>query len=186
MDRELLKHIGITERPGKSPKILSCTWKLPLPGTVKANVDGTSYGNPGPSAAGVVFRKQDGEVTLVLEKGLGITTNFMAECWAILLAAEQAFIQGWLRLWIVSDSQAAVAAFMSERLPWLVKGRWTICKRKMLHIRISHIFRKWNFAADMVSKHGVGLQEGTLVLTTQRPSWLGCIESPFCTYYRFS
>lgn len=56
---------------------------------IKIFCDGGSRGNPGPSAAGVVFLTSDDEVIDKFCKFLGLGTNNQAEYSAVLLALEK-------------------------------------------------------------------------------------------------
>lgn len=52
--------------------------------------DGGARGNPGPAAAGVVIKNEDGKILAEFGKYLGETTNNQAEYQALILALEKA------------------------------------------------------------------------------------------------
>ncbi|KAF9612719.1 hypothetical protein IFM89_003261 [Coptis chinensis] len=66
--------------------------------------DGASRGNPGMSGYGSAFRNRDGNFLLVAGKGLGVKTNYWAECIAIVDSVELALARGWKNLWVESDA----------------------------------------------------------------------------------
>ncbi|KAF6163796.1 hypothetical protein GIB67_016136 [Kingdonia uniflora] len=55
---------------------------------------------------------------LVLTKGLGMVTNYTAECQAIIHGVASTASNGWLIAWVESDSKATVEAFNSDNIPW--------------------------------------------------------------------
>ncbi|KAF9592152.1 hypothetical protein IFM89_012581 [Coptis chinensis] len=81
-------------------------WELlELDHTIKTNYDGAEKCNPGNADLGVVYRNSSGDFMLVLK--LGIKTNYLVECLAILEGIECAIQRGWVE----SDLEAGVAAF---------------------------------------------------------------------------
>ena len=72
------------------------------------NVDGGARGNPGPAAAGVVVRDEDGEVLLERAERIGRTTNNVAEYKALLLGISTAKELGGTELELVGDSELIV------------------------------------------------------------------------------
>ncbi|KAF9617683.1 hypothetical protein IFM89_037917 [Coptis chinensis] len=104
--------------------IKQVSWIPPDEYTVKANTDGSSLGNPGNGSSGLVCRNSDNMVVGVLAMGLGVVTNYEAECFAIVLAVETAVRQRWLKIWIKLDSSVAVLAFNGNQGPWQWRQRW--------------------------------------------------------------
>ncbi|KAF5190054.1 hypothetical protein FRX31_020352 [Thalictrum thalictroides] len=117
LDNVVARAWNVKTRLRKEPRLKECKWLLPDEDMVKANSDGAAKGNPGQAGAGTVFRDHTVVVLLVISKGLGITTNFMAECEAVMICVEIALERGWHQLWVESDSRAAVLAFVSGKIP---------------------------------------------------------------------
>ncbi len=78
-----------------------------------AYVDGAARGNPGPAAAGVVFRK--GEKTVkTLSVPIGNNTNNVAEDCALILALQEALMMGVRQLDVFTDSELVTKQFNGE------------------------------------------------------------------------
>ncbi|KAF6155538.1 hypothetical protein GIB67_004532 [Kingdonia uniflora] len=101
------------------PLVKSCFWELPRIGEIKINTDGGAKGNHGKGGIGCISCDCKGKVMVTLSKGLGLVTNFMAECEAIILGVELAAFFGWLISWKESDSTMAVEAFKTNNIPWI-------------------------------------------------------------------
>ncbi|KAF9626240.1 hypothetical protein IFM89_031367 [Coptis chinensis] len=110
---------GAEPKLRKAPQIKECKWLLPkIDQVIKVNVDGSSMGNPGSVGWGATYRDHNGEYLLVSCKGLGVETNYVAECYAILENAEVAIIEkSWLNLWLEFDSAAVIEAFSTDKIP---------------------------------------------------------------------
>lgn len=72
------------------------------------NIDGASRGNPGEASIGVVIKDSEGKVIKNISKGLGQTTNNVAEYYALIYALQEALILKARVLTIYSDSQLLV------------------------------------------------------------------------------
>ncbi|KAF6159661.1 hypothetical protein GIB67_029919 [Kingdonia uniflora] len=77
----------------------------------------------GMDGAGVVFRNHEGEVIGVLVHNLGIVTSFFAECFAIIDGLSKTKEKRWNRVWVVSDSNAAILAIQSNKIPWRLQPK---------------------------------------------------------------
>ncbi|KAF9606485.1 hypothetical protein IFM89_025760, partial [Coptis chinensis] len=130
----------------KQLDINKCSSKRNPPGpqVIKLNTDVAARGNPGPAGIRVCFRDHFGTFKFSLWRSIGINTNNIIECLTILEGTELAIANNWLRIWIESDFMAAVIAFESHQLPWDIAPRWTICHKKLLLIKITHIWREGN------------------------------------------
>ncbi|KAF6158767.1 hypothetical protein GIB67_040281 [Kingdonia uniflora] len=60
--------------------VFSYFWELPNHGEIKINTDGAARGNPGKGGIGCIFRDSDNKVLGSLSQGLGLVTNYRAEC----------------------------------------------------------------------------------------------------------
>ncbi|KAF5188832.1 Ribonuclease h domain [Thalictrum thalictroides] len=81
-------------------------------------------GNPGRAGVGAIFRDHRGKILIVHSRGIGITTNFRAEYEAIIDSREITESKEWRRVWVESDSTAAVEAFRTGGIPWQLLARW--------------------------------------------------------------
>ncbi|KAF6171440.1 hypothetical protein GIB67_031766 [Kingdonia uniflora] len=121
-DLGILHRLGVAVHPNKHPLAKSCFWELPRIGEIKINTDGAAKGNLGKGGIGCIFRDCNGNVLGTLSKGLGLVTNFMAKCEAIIHGVEFAALFGWLIEWIESNSTTAVQAFKSNNIPWILEA----------------------------------------------------------------
>ncbi|OVA07843.1 Ribonuclease H domain [Macleaya cordata] len=156
----------------------------PEVGQIKLGCDGCSRGNPGPAGAGMVLRGSDGGTIGAMAVGLGICTNFIAEILAIILGLEWAKNLGLEKIWVTSDSHAAIRCFNDNKIPWFVLSRWTNLKKNLI-LNFSLVYRETNFAADSMSKKEALLPLGISESFDHRPYFL-TIENPATTYFRFS
>ncbi|KAF6151028.1 hypothetical protein GIB67_016506 [Kingdonia uniflora] len=120
-DLSILHSLRVLLHHGRSTAVKSRFWELPEKDEVKINTDRTARGNPGKGGIGCIYRDCNGKVLGTLAKGLGLVTNFTAECKAIIQGIEFASSNGWLIAWVESDSKAAVEAFNSDKIPWILE-----------------------------------------------------------------
>ncbi|KAF6170253.1 hypothetical protein GIB67_035358 [Kingdonia uniflora] len=116
-DLGILHCLGVAVQPCNHPMVKSFFWELPQKGEIKINIYGAARGNPGKGGIGCIFRDSDGKVFGTLSKGLGLVTNYMAKCEAIIHGVKYAALFGWLIAWNESDSTTAVEAFKSDNIP---------------------------------------------------------------------
>ncbi|KAF9619223.1 hypothetical protein IFM89_005777 [Coptis chinensis] len=69
-----------------SRTLLPVFWSFPRNGWTKINTDGSSFGNPGPSGAGCLFRRDDGSFICVGFVPIPYATSLLAETFAIRIA----------------------------------------------------------------------------------------------------
>ncbi|PNX89138.1 ribonuclease H, partial [Trifolium pratense] len=84
------------------------TWIPPLEGTIKVNVDGSSFNNPGRSGFGSILRECNGNWLLGFSGFIGISTSLCAELHAILNGLKIAQVEGFRNIIIESYSTLAV------------------------------------------------------------------------------
>ncbi|KAF6175871.1 hypothetical protein GIB67_003359 [Kingdonia uniflora] len=153
--------------------------------SVNIEDDGAAKGNPGKGGIGCIYRDCNVNVSGSLAKGLGLVTNFMAECVAIIHGVEYDASFGWLIAWIESDSTTAVEAFKTSNIPWTLVAAWENASRNMRNIQFSTNWREANFSADALSKKEALLYEGVSMYVMGRPDFLKKIEVPMQEYFRF-
>ncbi|KAF6155633.1 hypothetical protein GIB67_034728 [Kingdonia uniflora] len=123
-DLMIVSNLGVSSHLRRAPRIRSCRWILPWYEEVKISCDGSSMGNPGMGGVGVVFRNHEGEVIGVFVHNLDIVPSFFAECFAIIDGLSKAKEKRWNRVWVVSDSNAAILAIQSNKIPWRLQPKW--------------------------------------------------------------
>ena len=124
------------------------------------NTDGGARGNPGPAGIGVVLQDPDGNVIAETGRGIGETTNNVAEYSALIAGLELALERGVTEIDARSDSELVVAQ---------VEGRWKIKNDRLRQLavkarglleqfekwRISHVPREENAGADRLANKGM-------------------------------
>ena len=116
-------------------------------------IDGASRGNPGPSALGVVFQDAKGKILKSFGVRIGLTTNNVAEYYALIFALQEAILLGVSELEVFTDSELVARQFSGE-----YKVKETSLKMLFLlieHLRrgfkklsVSHVPREKNKLAD--------------------------------------
>ncbi|PIA41810.1 hypothetical protein AQUCO_02200324v1 [Aquilegia coerulea] len=147
-----------------------CKWYLLDVSVVKINCDGASRSNPGQSGLGCIFRNWQSNFLLVIAKGIGLGTNFEAECGAVIEGVEEAVKRGWLKIWIESDSTTAIQAFAKSK--------------KLQFCLLSHTWREVNYSANQAANKGVGLSAGDDIIFAGRPPWIVRWENAFQAFER--
>jgi len=127
------------------------------------HIDGGARGNPGPAAAGVVIRTEDG--TIVHEAGifLGDTTNNVAEYRSLLAALETASALNAAEVEIRSDSELLVRQMTGvyrvrkshlQELFALAQG----LAGRFRKFSIQHVSRDQNKDADRLVNQAINLR----------------------------
>ena len=76
--------------------------------TLTVEFDGGSRGNPGPAAAGVVVRADDGTTLATLGKYVGVATNNVAEYHGLIHGLEEAKTLGAGKVVVRGDSELVI------------------------------------------------------------------------------
>ncbi|XP_026400442.1 uncharacterized protein LOC113296351 [Papaver somniferum] len=181
----LLNYFRVKHRSVKFVQPMECYWQPPDCYELQLCCDGAARGSPGIAGAGVVSRHARCNVIGAMSIGLGITTNYLAELYGILVGLEWATRWGFRRICIRSYSASVVAAFTSNSLPWFARPRWLTINQFYEAIRFIHTFREANFSADIMEKRGCFLDNEVGVHFDGRPQFLISVEKPHVAYYRF-
>lgn len=119
---------------------------------IQVYCDGGSRGNPGPSAAGVVFLTTSGEVTDEFNKFLGEQTNNFAEYSAVILALEKLHEKKITQADMFLDSELVTKQLNGE---YKVKNanikplyEKVVLMRRGIQLKITHVLRAKNKLAD--------------------------------------
>ncbi|KAF2322314.1 hypothetical protein GH714_011079 [Hevea brasiliensis] len=132
-------------------------WQPPPEGWVKLNVDGSCLGNPGDASAGGLLRDASSNWLLGFGFNIGETSVLAAELIGISFGLQLAWLNGFRRVIVESDSLKAVKLINNERdislhpLAALIQD----CRRLMKmdwDCYLSHIYREQNFCADSLAK----------------------------------
>ncbi|XP_026433782.1 uncharacterized protein LOC113331269 [Papaver somniferum] len=114
--------------------------------------DGAVRGTSGQAGVGCVGRDSEGRCIGAFSGGIGIATAYIAGVIALVIAGEWALKRGYMNICFSMNSKAVLTAFMSERVPWIVKHRWKIIKKYMRNITFRHLYSVINFSATKMAK----------------------------------
>lgn len=143
----------------RNPRRQDARWLFPPEEWSKANFDGASKGNPGPSGCGGVIRNSSGEGIATFASPLGTQTNHMAEARAASRVVNLAFEAGVTKLWLEGDSNNIIKILNGISSPsWMIANiitetRVTLSKFESVHI--THMYREANSVADWFANKGV-------------------------------
>ncbi|XP_026420116.1 uncharacterized protein LOC113316107 [Papaver somniferum] len=87
-DMVLLDYFRVFHRSVRHQQPIEVLWKPPDLNEILICCDGAARGNPGIAGAGVVARDSSCAVLGALSIGLGVTTNYLAELYAIIIGME--------------------------------------------------------------------------------------------------
>jgi ribonuclease HI len=134
--------------------------KLAAVAAYRANIDGGSRGNPGPSAYGVIIRDGGGVIVAKLKKYIGRMTNNVAEYYGLIAALDYAESHAVKALRIESDSELLVKQMRglykvkSEDLRPLFERALKMSKT-FESFRIEHVYREQNREADALANEAL-------------------------------
>ena len=120
--------MAVVIKKGPSP---ARGWSAPG-GKAVVFVDGASRGNPGPAAIGVVFQDKKGAVLKPLSVKIGVSTNNVAEYFALIFALQEAIIMRVEELEVFTDSE-----LLTKQLSGEYKVKDETLKR--LHLLVKHL-----------------------------------------------
>jgi ribonuclease HI len=132
----------------------------PDPVAVVLNCDGAARGNPGPAGIGVVIAASDGTVLDTIARGIGETTNNVAEYTAVIEGLRRASALGAQDVLVRSDSRLLVEQLSGRyrvKAPHLQRlhGEALELARRFARIRFEHVPRGRNAEADRLANVGV-------------------------------
>ena len=128
------------------------------------HTDGGARGNPGPAGIGAVLTTPSGRVIAELGRGIGTTTNNVAEYTALIEGLRMALDQGVTDIEVFMDSELVVSQ---------LSGRWKIKNERLRHlavearavlsrfrsVRLEHVRRAHNARADELANRGMNEAE---------------------------
>lgn len=132
--------------------------QVTVPPEAILNVDGASFGNPGPSGAGIVLRVGD-ETVVERAEDTGYGTNNQAEYRALLEGLAEALQHGIRKLKVLSDSQLLVRQMTGEyklKAKGLrgLKAEADALRDRFEEVRFEYVPRERNDRADELAKLG--------------------------------
>ena len=124
------------------------------------HADGGARGNPGPAGIGVVLQDLDGNVIGEIARGIGVTTNNVAEYTALIEGLKLAQATGVTEIDVRLDSKLVVSQVTGE---WKIKNdalRQLAARAEALFRRfekksLSYVPRADNAAADKLANQGM-------------------------------
>ncbi|XP_026378643.1 uncharacterized protein LOC113273089 [Papaver somniferum] len=177
-DLQVLRIFGLKTRSVKSMIIKEVFFQLLEQGKLLLCCDGASRGNPGTVGYGVVGRNNTGEFVIAISGGLGISTNYYAEVFSVLITGEQVVHHGFHDLVFRTDSKAVINAFQSQKVPWFAATRWEKICAEVSSWSFIHSYREVNLSSDKMTKRGATLSRGEKRIFDIKPSFFGCLENP--------
>ncbi|CAN1188299.1 Putative ribonuclease H protein At1g65750 [Linum perenne] len=139
-------------------------WQAGRPGWITLNLDGSVVQRR--AAAGGIVRDNEGRGLLAYSMNLGICSITRAELRGALEGIKRAWEAGYQRVEIQSDSKAAIDILIdnsavishSHAMEVLEFRDWL---RRDWEIKIRHVYREANFAADYLASRGHSLPRGS-------------------------
>ncbi|XP_026378770.1 uncharacterized protein LOC113273233 [Papaver somniferum] len=184
-DYMIFKYFEIKKQPIKLQRVVELRFCLPEVHQILIYCDGASFANPRAAGMEFVCKGENGEFIYAESRGLGTTTNFIAEIMAIIGAAERAVENNSFDICIQSDSNATITAYTSGKIPCIVQARWQRIRMLFRRIQLVHSMREINSSADVMARKGAGLSRSFCQKFSTKPGFITSLEMPEKTYYRF-
>ncbi|KAL8497872.1 hypothetical protein ACS0TY_021282 [Phlomoides rotata] len=135
----IARSLGIPIRPSRRWVPISVRWRGPQAGWYKANVDRSVSSAPGCMYVGVIFRNSRCFFAGAFCTHIGRGYPLEAELAAILHSILYAHAQGWLFLWVESDSPLLLTRVkLSQRISRLIAFSENV-RVGDVHVRKSHL-----------------------------------------------
>jgi ribonuclease H / adenosylcobalamin/alpha-ribazole phosphatase len=130
------------------------------PGHLIVACDGASRGNPGPAGIGVEITNEEGEVLAEIARGIGETTNNVAEYTAVIEGLARAAELGAGSVTLRSDSQLLISQLTGRyrvKAPHLqpLHRRARSIAAGFDRVSFEHVPREENVEADRLANEGV-------------------------------
>ena len=130
------------------------------PGHLIVACDGASRGHPGPAGIGVEITNEDGEVLAEIARGIGETTNNVAEYTAVIEGLARAADLGAGSVTLRSDSQLLISQLTGRyrvKAPHLqpLHRRARSIAAGFDRVSFEHVPREENVEADRLANEGV-------------------------------
>lgn len=123
-------------------------------------MDGAAKGSPGPAGGGAIIRNHRGQFVSALSTNLGHSSSFKAEATALVRGLELAMNLQIANLIVQLDNLACVQVLRSKK--WernecshLIEHAIKLIESPAWTVKIIHVYREGNRAADWLANHGV-------------------------------
>ncbi|GLT27441.1 hypothetical protein SLA2020_024380 [Shorea laevis] len=140
----------------KQPRLIS--WEPPPHDWIKLNTDGSVIGNPGMGSCGGLFRNSQGMWIIGYTCNIGHTTALAAELWAIRDDLQTAINLHFNSIIVETDCYVAYQLLSTAANLHHPHSTLIMDCRALLNVipqvRLRHIFRESNMAADAIAKKG--------------------------------
>ncbi|XP_026396171.1 uncharacterized protein LOC113290798 [Papaver somniferum] len=156
-DNQIISFFKLGPRFSRYQCITACQRYAPELEFTMFCCDGVSFGNPGAAGFGIVIRDHFNQVFGAITGGLGTSTNYISEVYAVVNAAELAVTWNLQKIIITSDSNTIANQFENNHIPWFVRTRWRNAIKNISVIRFTHSLREINFSVDCAAKRGASL-----------------------------
>ncbi|KAL8527593.1 hypothetical protein ACS0TY_005447 [Phlomoides rotata] len=125
-EKDVLRILWVPDRLRTPIHITAVKWLPPYPSWYKVNVDGSSLSSPGWIFSEGIFHNCKGFFVAAFTEAFGWGFPLEAELVATLLVIRHAHKNGWLNLWIESDSILVVRALKSSQssISWRLRALW--------------------------------------------------------------
>ncbi|CAL1394760.1 unnamed protein product [Linum trigynum] len=147
-------------------------WRKPSRGWVCLNTDGSVVGGMGSTAAGGVFRNDEGQFLKAFAVNLGRGSVTHAELAGIVQGLRLAWETGYNRIEVHTDSSTAVKLIQTAADHNPHRGLIAAARQLLSldwQVRITHVFREENFVADYLASEGHSLSLGVHVFENPSP-----------------
>ncbi|KAL0453401.1 UNVERIFIED_CONTAM: putative ribonuclease H protein [Sesamum latifolium] len=163
-------HLPLLQNP-KNQKTLAVYWRKPDFGWYKLNTDGASKGNPGVSGAGELLRDYKVHEIFSFLEPLGHATNILAGLQAFHRGLQICLEKVFTRIWVEVDANHIIHLISkhlqgASYLQTLLHNIRSILAQ--LEIKISHIYREGNQAADHLANLACNNSEFTILSREQQ------------------
>ncbi|CAN1188832.1 Putative ribonuclease H protein At1g65750 [Linum perenne] len=167
------------EAPGLARQALLVAWRPGDEGWSTLNTDGSRHHSTRSTAIGGVLRDSDGRFARAFCANIGDCSITRAELKAIIEGMRMAWDLGVDKLHIQTDSSTAVSTLLSTvdqtHQHFLLLLEYQDLLSRPWQVRITHVFREANQAADYMANRGHSFDFGTFFFDSPDPSlcnWL--------------
>ncbi|CAN1800039.1 Putative ribonuclease H protein At1g65750 [Linum perenne] len=167
------------EAPGLARQALLVAWRPGDEGWSTLNTDGSRYHSNRSTAIGGVLRDSDGRFARAFCANIGDCSITKGELRAIIEGMKMAWDLGVARLHVQTDSSTAVSALLSTAEPthqhFLLLLEYQELISRPWQIKLFHVFREANQAADYMANLGHSFDFGIHFFNTPDPllcNWL--------------
>ncbi|XP_035542880.1 uncharacterized protein LOC118345390 [Juglans regia] len=153
--------------------IFPVKWKLPKQGWVKLNIDGCSFGNPGPLGVGCIIRDDKGDLLCGFATTTGHNSNNYAELMGLLHGLWHIGLLGVFCVVIELDSMLVLNWLRNQRCGlWYMEDYWDEIQSRIAGLNVSfvHCYRECNSVANGIAKVGAKGQSSSRFSLLELPA----------------